>query len=97
MSDNAIPRSSDATDGAAPPEAATLFENVTAVTLRYRDRKGAWLERWAPERASDMPTAVELVLARKGEAPLTLRFLVGTAIDQPDPDASAPEGASNAA
>ncbi len=75
----------EALDGAAPPEPATLFENVTALVLRYRDRKGAWLERWAPEKASDMPTAVEMVLSRRGEAPLTLRFLVGTAINQPDP------------
>ncbi|WP_250890215.1 type II secretion system minor pseudopilin GspJ [Sphingobium nicotianae] len=86
----------EALDGAAPPEPATLFDKVTAVTLRYRDRKGAWLERWAPERASDMPTAVEIVLNRTGEAPLTLRFLVGTAIDQPDPDEAAPGGADNA-
>lgn len=79
-----------AVDGAAPPEPATLFETVTALTLRYRNRDGAWLERWSPERPNEMPTAVEIILTRRSEAPLTLRFLVGTALDQPRPEEVAP-------
>jgi general secretion pathway protein J len=91
-----------AVDGAAPPELATLFENVTALSLRYRAKDGAWLERWAPEKPTQMPTAVEIVLTRQGEPPLTMRFLVGTAVNQPKaeegaPDSGAePEDASNA-
>lgn len=72
-----------AVDGAAPPEPATLFEGVSALTLRYRAANGAWLERWAPENPVEMPTAVEMVLTRGKEPPLTLRFLVGTAVGQP--------------
>ena len=73
-----------AVDGAQPPEPAVLFENVTALTLRYRARNGEWLERWSPAQPTDMPTAVEMVL---------LRFLVGTAMHQPLVDGEAPSGA----
>jgi general secretion pathway protein J len=88
----------EAVDGAEPPEPGILFDGVTALALRYRARNGTWLERWAPEKPADMPTAVEMVLTRGKEPPLTLRFLVGTAINQPDENA-APEdgGPSNAA
>ena len=82
--------------GPESPDPAILFEGVTALALRYRARDGAWLERWAPEKPTDMPTAVEMVLRRGSEPPLTLRFLVGTSINQPDPN-GAPEGAANAA
>jgi len=74
----------EALDGAEPPEPAVLFEGVTDLALRYRARNGSWLERWSPEKPTDLPTAVEIVLTRKGEKPLTLRFLVGTAINQPE-------------
>jgi general secretion pathway protein J len=85
-----------ALDGAEAPEPAVLFERVTGLGLRYRAKDGAWLERWAPERPDAMPTAVELRLERAGEAPLTLRFLVGTAIHQPDREPK-PGEADNAA
>jgi general secretion pathway protein J len=85
----------DALDGAEPTEPAVLFDGVTALTLRYRAKNGSWLERWAPEKPADMPTAVEMVLSRGKEPPLTLRFIVGTAINQPE-DEAAPGGASNA-
>ncbi len=77
----------EAVDGADAPEPAILFKGVTALTLRYRTRKGEWLERWVPEKPSDAPTAVELVMERDGQPPLTLRFLVGTTMYEPDPDA----------
>lgn len=72
-----------AVDGAEAPHPATLFENVTALALRYRDARGEWQDEWASE-ADKLPVAVELVLTREGEAPLTLRFLVGPAIRQGD-------------
>ncbi|MBN8818148.1 MAG: type II secretion system minor pseudopilin GspJ [Sphingomonas sp.] len=77
-----------AVDGASPPEPATLFRDVTALKLRYRGPDGAWLERWAPQKPLDMPSAVELVLTRKGEKPLTLLFLVGASL--PLPSGAAP-------
>ncbi|MBB5985411.1 type II secretion system minor pseudopilin GspJ [Sphingobium lignivorans] len=81
-----------AVDGAPAPEPAVLFDDVTALTLRYRARNGAWLERWAPARPIDMPTAVEIALTRRNAAPLTLRFLVGTAMSQPPVDDAAAGG-----
>jgi len=82
-----------AVDGAQPPEPAVLFENVTALTLRYRARNGEWLERWSPAQPTDMPTAVEMAVERTGAAPVLLRFLVGTAMHQPLVDGEAPSGA----
>lgn len=79
-----------AVDGAAPPEPAVLFDGVSALMLRYRDRQGNWLERWSPETPTQMPTAIEMVLTRGSDAPLTLRFLVGTAINQPESEDAAP-------
>lgn len=76
-------------DGAQAPEPATLFERVTALTLRYRTLKGEWLERWTPGKPDEMPTAVEMTITRRSEPPIMLRFLVGAAISQPDPNAPA--------
>lgn len=84
----------DALDGAEPQEPSVLFDGVTGVALRYRAKSGEWLERWSPEKPADMPTAIELLLSRQGEPPLTLRFLVGTAINEPDE--AAPGAPANA-
>lgn len=87
-----------AVDGAAPPEPAILFDKVSALAVRYRDRHGDWRERWVPETPEQMPTAVEMSLTRGNDAPLTLRFLVGTAISQPEGEGMppTPEGLDNA-
>ena len=71
-----------AVDGAEPPEAAALFENVTDLKLRYRAPKGDWLDEWIPQKADALPVAVEFIVTRKGEPPLTLQFLVGAAVGQ---------------
>lgn len=86
-----------ALDGAEPSAPSVLFEGLTGVALRYRAKDGAWLERWAPEKPADMPTAVEMVLSRRGEPPLTLRFLVGMVRNQSqDDDAAEPGVPANA-
>lgn len=71
-----------AVDGAVPPEPAMLFDHVTALSLRYRNAEGEWLDIWAPSKPELLPVAVEMIVTRKGEPPLTLRFLVGPAIGQ---------------
>ncbi len=79
-----------AVDGGAAPAPATLFDRVTGLELRYRTPKGDWIDEWAtqPDR---LPVAVEMIVTRAGEAPATLRFLVGAAVgqkeDQPPPSA----------
>ena len=64
-------------DGAAPMAPIVLLDGVRRLRLRYRDREGAWRDRWDPTDPADLPLAVELVL--DGEATGTTRqlFLAG--------------------
>ncbi len=64
-------------DGAAGEQPAALLEQVETVTLRYRDGEGNWREQWTPTQPDLLPRAVEMVVSRTGEPPVTLRFLVG--------------------
>ena len=64
-------------DGAAGEEPATLLDHVDDVALRFRDARGEWRDEWIPTQPDVMPRAVELTVTRTGEAPVTLRFLVG--------------------
>lgn len=83
-------------DGGEAPEPAILFEKVTGVALRYRNPRGDWLDVWAPSDPALLPVAVEMILTREGEAPLTLRFLVGPAVGQNrEQGAPAPSGGGN--
>ncbi len=65
-------------DGAEPSEPSTLFDHVTDVKVRYRAPKGDWLDVWGTD-PNKLPVAVELIVTRAGEPPLTLNFLVGPA------------------
>ncbi len=67
-------------DGAAPSEPVTLVRGVTALRLRYRDRRGEWRDRWDPSRLNDMPLAIELVVDVEGSGSIRQLFLVGTAV-----------------
>ena len=64
-------------DGAAGEEPATLLDHVDDVALRFRDARGEWRDEWIPTQPDLMPRAVELTVTRTGEAPVTLRFMVG--------------------
>lgn len=64
-------------DGAAGDAPAALLEQVEDVALRFRDAEGKWRDEWVPAQPDLMPRAVEMVLTRTGEPPVTLRFLVG--------------------
>lgn len=67
----------DQVDGGTASEPAKLLDNVSAVTLRYRDRRGAWVDGWRPERLYDIPRALELRFTHRGREYRQL-FLVGT-------------------
>ena len=69
----------------AEGEAAAILREVTALNWRFRTRDGSWIDAWAADDAARLPLAVELTVARRGGAPLTLRFLVG-------PDGLSPDG-----
>ncbi|HEX6376529.1 MAG TPA: type II secretion system minor pseudopilin GspJ [Allosphingosinicella sp.] len=65
-------------DGAAPLAATTVVEGVRRVRLRYRDREGAWRERWDPTNPAELPRAVELVLDAEGSGTTRQLFQTGT-------------------
>lgn len=63
-------------DGAVGDDPAALLDHVEDVALRFRDARGDWREEWTPTQPDLMPRAVEMTIARTGEPPVTLRFLV---------------------
>ena len=66
-----------ALDGNATATPIVLAEDVTALAMRYRDRKGDWRQRWDDPLISSLPAAVEITLTRGKEPPLTLAFAAG--------------------
>ena len=68
----------DAVDGAGRPVAMPLLERVRRVQLRYRDRDGAWRDRWDPTEPARLPTAIELVSVSEGQGQVRQLFLVGS-------------------
>ncbi|KEQ55360.1 type II secretion system minor pseudopilin GspJ [Sphingobium chlorophenolicum] len=64
-------------DGAAGDDPAALLDHVEDIALRFRDARGEWREEWTPTQPDLMPRAVEMVVTRTGEPPVTLRFMVG--------------------
>lgn len=78
-------------DGAASSDAATLVENVTAATLRFRDDKGEWRSDWTATDAEVLPRAVELLLAVKGRPEHRMLFLVGPQVRSKPQSTETPE------
>lgn len=64
-------------DGATPNDAASLVENVSAATVRFRDDKGEWRDDWTATDANALPRAVELRLTVQGKPEQRMLFLVG--------------------
>lgn len=77
-------------DGAAPMDAATLVENVSAAQLQFRDDKGEWRSDWTATDANAMPRALELRLTIEGKPEQRMLFLVGAQV-RTKPEAEAPE------
>ena len=65
------------TDGGAISEPAELLTEISALEVRYRDKRGIWLDDWRTERLADLPRAVELRLTQDGRNYRHV-FLVGT-------------------
>lgn len=63
-------------DGAAGDDPAALLDRVESVELWFRDAAGAWRDDWTPGQPDLLPRAVEMIVGRTGEPPVTLRFLV---------------------
>ena len=66
-------------DGSAAPAGIVLADRVEQLTMRYRERKGAWRPRWDDALLDSLPAAVELTVKRTGEPPLVLAFVTGPA------------------
>lgn len=78
-------------DGAAGAQPAELLDRVEDVTLRFRDDKGDWRDDWTPGQPDLLPRAVEVTIARTGEPPVLMRFLVAPGPpERPAMDAAAP-------
>jgi general secretion pathway protein J len=65
-------------DGAAALPATTVVDKVRKIRLRYRDSEGRWRERWDPTKATELPRAVELVMAAEGSGTTRQLFQTGT-------------------
>ena len=65
-----------ATDGGAISEAAILLVNLSDVTVRFREKRGLWTNRWESERLADLPRAVEIGFELDGRQ-IRHMFLVG--------------------
>jgi len=63
-------------DGGEARAAATLFEGVRSVRMRYRG-EGDWTAQWATPRPDSLPRAVEMIVEREGEPGIRQAFLVG--------------------
>ncbi len=64
-------------DGAEPLPATLVAGGVRRLRLRYRDREGAWRERWDPTNATELPRAVELVMDAEGSGTTRQLFQTG--------------------
>lgn len=64
-------------DGGAALAPAIVAPGVRRLRLRYRERGGAWRERWDPTRADALPVAVELTALLPGHGAVRQLFLVG--------------------
>ena len=64
-------------DGGADLDPAIIVTAIEKISIRFRE-KGEWRDRWTPTNPRELPRAVELTFERKGSAPITQLFLVGT-------------------
>lgn len=64
-------------DGAAAGAPLVLETGVERVKLRFRT-KSDWQDNWESERTDSIPRALELTISRRGAAPVTRMFIVGT-------------------
>ncbi|VAV99264.1 hypothetical protein MNBD_ALPHA04-194 [hydrothermal vent metagenome] len=65
------------TDGGEISAPARLLENIENMDIRYRNKRGVWLDAWQTERLTDLPRAVEIRFLQNGRSYRHM-FLVGT-------------------
>ena len=65
------------TDGGSADQPAVLMSDTESLKLRFRDKRGQWIERWETERMAELPRAIDIQFERNGRRYQHL-FLVGT-------------------
>jgi general secretion pathway protein J len=71
-------------DGGAPAEPTPLLADITSLSLRFRDARGAWRDDWITSQPDLLPRLVEMTVTRAGGKPVIMRFLVGPgALEKP--------------
>lgn len=64
-------------DGAEAMPPTQVVAGVRRLRFRYRDREGAWRERWDPTNAAELPRALELVMDAEGSGTTRQLFQIG--------------------
>lgn len=64
-------------DGADPEPASAVLASAGPPSLRFRTADGVWRDRWEPQRAAELPVAIELSVPQANGPPLTIVSLVG--------------------
>jgi general secretion pathway protein J len=64
-------------DGGPAMEPAVVVDGVLQLSLRYRDKEGAWRDRWDPTEIADLPRALEMVVETEDGGSVRQLFLVG--------------------
>jgi len=67
----------ETTDGGSISEPALLLDGISDLELRFRDKRGQWVNGWQSERLSDLPRAVDIRFEQNGRSYRHV-FLVGT-------------------
>ena len=65
------------TDGGSFEQPAVLVSDIDTLTLRFRDKRGQWIDRWETERMVELPRAIDIQFEQGGRQYRHL-FLVGT-------------------
>jgi general secretion pathway protein J len=65
-------------DGGGAATVTTMIDEVQQVQLRFRDREGQWQAEWAPRDPTELPVAVELIVASARFGPVRQLFRVGS-------------------
>jgi len=64
-------------DGSDPEPASPVLRSAAAPGLRFRGSDGLWRDRWEPQRAAELPVAIELSVPQAAGPPLVVVSLVG--------------------
>lgn len=75
-------------DGTETDLAATFARGVNKLALRYRTPGGDWQSTFRSSPDAPLPSAVEMILARPGQAPLTIVVALPQGGASVEPDAS---------